>query len=411
MLDTTIRRIDLELNHVRRFSQVSLPGDGAFLYRASHYFGEMEYIQWFLQYYPVAVDMVLYFFVFAAAARVGFAKTFPGHEGKILSVAVGLLLAAGLAMAQRTLGFSTEKLGPVAVFILCGVVFIAAYQFIGKTDVPKPLSILLSGLLALALARAAMPNAMGAFVRKNPLTILIVLGGLVYWAWQGSSKHARQIEQRAPGNVLARSGIVPGSEIVRKESRYAKKRIKGGTREDRSDEKSVRNKANEALTTAQKQGLTPGNKNKVATLVERVREKTRLVRLRHERLAKLDIALARFDVHWLRKAYGVNWSQLTSEQQATLKQVIVDERRELHTEGALSKLEEEMAARAAQLDWYANAAAQALRDGNSAGVEGWLVKVLDEEKRLEALDNDALALEKRLIGFLKDQRHVTEKPL
>jgi hypothetical protein len=38
--------------------------------------------------YPIAIDMVLYFFVFGAAARVAFAKSFPGHEGKALSVAV-----------------------------------------------------------------------------------------------------------------------------------------------------------------------------------------------------------------------------------------------------------------------------------------------------------------------------------
>ena len=371
----------------------------------------MEYVQWFWRSYPVAVDMVLYFFVFAAASRVAFAKTFPGHEGKVLSVAVGLLLAAGLAMAQRTLGFSTEKLGPVAIFILCGVVFIAAYQFIGKTDVPKPLSILLSGLLALALARAAMPNAVAAFVRKNPLTILLILGGLIYWAWQGSSKHASRIEQRAPGNVLARSGIVPSADTVRKERRYAKKRVRAGTREDRSDEKSVRKDASHSLERIQREGITPANRNKVTAEVERVREKSKQARLRHERLAKLDRALARFDVHWLRKAYGMNWSELTPEQQATLKQVIVDQRRELHTEGALAKLEEDMEGRAERLDSYANAAAQALRDGNSAGAEGWLGKVLEEEKRLEALDNEALTLEKRLIRFLKDQRQVTEKPL
>ena len=371
----------------------------------------MEYVQWFLRSYPVAVDMVLYFFVFAAAARVAFAKTFPGHEGKVLSVAVGLLLAAGLAMAQRTLGFSTERLGPVAVFILCGVVFIAAYQFMGKSDLPKPMAILMSALLALALARAAMPNAVSAFVSRNPLTILLVLGGLVYWAWQGSSKHARGIEQRAPGNVLARSSIVPGSQTLRKEGRYANKRLKSGTRQDRSDEKSVRKDAGDSLARIQKQGIVPSNKDKINRLVSRVQEKAGQVRVRHERLAKLDNALARFDLHWLRKAYGVNWSQLTPEQQATLKQVIVDQRRELHTESALAKLEEEMAARATQLDRYATAATQATRDGNTAGAEGWLVKVLDEEKRLEALDGEALALEKRLIRFLKDQRHVTEKPL
>jgi hypothetical protein len=79
---------------------------------------KMEMLLYIWRSYPVLIDFLLYFLVFGAAARVSFAKFFPGHEGRMLSFAVGLFLAAGLAMAQRTLGFSTEKMGPVAAFIL-----------------------------------------------------------------------------------------------------------------------------------------------------------------------------------------------------------------------------------------------------------------------------------------------------
>jgi len=53
--------------------------------------------------YPTAIDLLLYFFVFGAAARVSLAKHFPGGEGKALAVAVGLLLAVGLTTAQQQL--------------------------------------------------------------------------------------------------------------------------------------------------------------------------------------------------------------------------------------------------------------------------------------------------------------------
>lgn len=358
----------------------------------------------------MAVDMALYFFVFAAAARVAFAKTFPGHEGKLLSVAVGLLLAVGLAIAQRTLGFSTESLGPVAVFLLCGVVFLAAYNFIARSGVSKPLAVLLSALLGLALARAAMPRTFSSFLSRNPLLVLLILGGLVYWAWHGSSKYAGTVEQRAPGAVLARSGIVPDQATVGREQRYAKKRLRDDTRDDRGDEKHVRKDSDHALRRLEKEGVTPGNRGKVTTLVERVKNRARQVRQRHERLAKLDTALARFDLHWLRKAYGIDWSTLTPEQQAVLKQVVLDQRRELHTEKELADLETAMQAHAERLEQYSGWASQALRDGNSAGAEGWLAKVLEEEKQLTELDNRALALEKRLLRFLKDQRRTTEMP-
>lgn len=370
----------------------------------------MEYVLWFWRSYPVAVDMALYFFVFAAAARVAFAKTFPGHEGKLLSVAVGLLLAVGLAIAQRTLGFSTESLGPVAVSLLCGVVFLAAYNFIARSGVSKPLAVLLSALLGLALARAAMPRTFSAFLSQNPLLVLLILGGLVYWAWHGSSRYAGTVENRAPGAVLARGGVVPDQATVAKERRYAKKRIRGDTREDRGDEKHVRNDSDHALRRLEKEGVTPGNRNKVTALVERVKNRARQVRQRHERLAKLDTALARFDLHWLRKAYGIDWSRLTPEQQEVLKRVVLDQRRELHTEKDLADLEAAMQAHAERMEQYSGFASQTLREGNSAATEGWLAKVMDEEKRLEELDNQALALEKRLLRFLKDQRRTTEMP-
>ena len=38
--------------------------------------------------YPTAIDLLLYFFVFGAAARVSLAKHFPGGEGKALAPTV-----------------------------------------------------------------------------------------------------------------------------------------------------------------------------------------------------------------------------------------------------------------------------------------------------------------------------------
>jgi asparagine N-glycosylation enzyme membrane subunit Stt3 len=101
----------------------------------------MDFLMTAWQSYPVLIDFVLFAFVFAAVARVSSAKAFPEHAGKALSIAVAVFLAAGLAMAQRKLGFSVESMGPVAILILAVVIFITSYKFLRHSDMPRPMPV------------------------------------------------------------------------------------------------------------------------------------------------------------------------------------------------------------------------------------------------------------------------------
>ncbi len=66
--------------------------------------------------YGILIDIALYFSVFAAVARDAFAPNFPGRDGRVLAVAVGLLLAVALRISQWLVGLSLERLGPAAVY-------------------------------------------------------------------------------------------------------------------------------------------------------------------------------------------------------------------------------------------------------------------------------------------------------
>ena len=43
----------------------------------------MDVLSWFWHDYPVVVDLALYFFVFAAAARAAGTRSFPGREAVV----------------------------------------------------------------------------------------------------------------------------------------------------------------------------------------------------------------------------------------------------------------------------------------------------------------------------------------
>ena len=364
----------------------------------------MEYVIWFWRTYPVAVDLALYFFVFGAAARVAFVKIFPGHEGKVLSVAVGLFLAAGLAMAQRTMGFSTEKMGPVAGLVLCGIVLIASYRFMHRAETPRTLAILLSLLLAVALARTVMPGATERFLRNNPFVVVLALGGMIFWAWQKSEGLAKRVDNRKPGNQLALNGIVPSETKLKAEKTFVKKRMRRDTRKTLKEEQKEEKEVDGSIEKIEQGNMDKEEREKVLRVLARAQDRARRVREYCDRLARLDQALQRYDWKWLKKEYGVSFGDFTPEQQRVLKKTIIDERKRLRTEEALQKLVQEVDTHAREMENSVSKARECLKLGNGAGAAAWLVKALEADRLSEKLERRILEAEKWLLTLLRRQR-------
>ncbi len=363
----------------------------------------MEFLVRIWQTYPILLDFTLYFLVFGAAARVGFAKSFPSHEGKVLAVAVGLFLAASLAIAQRKLGFSLERMGPVAASILCGVVLVAAYRFMQHAEVPKALTVLLAGLMALALARAVMPSATARFLRENPVVIGIGLLGIVYWAWHSSQGYLDRIQNKRPGKLLGKHHIVPDEGLLRKEARFAKKRVKSTTRKDRKEEKTIASDLDEASGLLEKGKDDGENHSRVIRLLDKALEKANHVHKNCEKLLWLDNALRRYDWRWLKKAHALDLSDLTPEQHTLVKDSILAERRRIGTEEYLEKLQTEVNGHIQAMTEYVRRAKTSTTDRSAAGAVGWLSKALEEERKVEDTESKIMDWEKRLIRLVKKQ--------
>ncbi len=355
--------------------------------------------------YPILIDLTLYFFVFGAAARVSFAKVFPGQGGKALSVAVGLFLAAGLATAQRKMGFSLERMGPIAVFILCGVLFIASYRFLQNAETPKPVTILICGLLALALLRAALPNASAEFARRNPLVVFLALGGLAYWAWHSSQGYAAKLFSRQPGQLLAKHKAVPDKGTLGKEKRFIKERLRNTTKTNRKEEKAIKNELGGALKLLEKERLTTENRSRAMDLLSQALKKSTGVKEKTTRLVQLDRALERFDTRWFKKTHGVDFSHLTPEQQDVVKKTLLDERKRAQGEGKLAQLTEKLRQHLEAMETSVAKAREALISWNAAGAIGWVNEALRAQSTLQELEGQALSWEKRLIKLVKRQQH------
>ena len=368
----------------------------------------MDFIIRTWQSYPIILDFMLYFLVFGAAARVGIAKSFPSHEGKVLAVAVGLFLAASLAIAQRKLGFSIERMGPVVAFILCGIVFLASYRFMQHADVPKPLTILLAGLMGLALARAVLPNATASFIRENPLMVTLVTLGIICWAWYNSQSYLDRVKSRRPGRLLGKHHIVPNEDTLSKEARFTKKRLKNTTKKNRKEEKALDSDIEKASGLLEKGKNSSQDRGHVAQLLNSALEKANHVHTNCERLLQADNALLRFDAEWLRKAHAFNVNDLTPEQRSLLRESILEERKRIGSERKTIALENEVKSHLATMTEYVRKARASIADGSGAGAAGsagWLEKAREEGKKTEVLEAQVLDWEKRLIRLVKRQLH------
>ena len=368
----------------------------------------MEFLYRIWDTYPVLIDLLLYFFIFAAAARVSFAKFFPGQGGKALAVAVGLFLAAGLTTAQKKMGFSLERIGPIAVFILCGILFIAAYRFLQSTETPKSVTILICGLLVLALLRAALPNFTASFTKNNPLTVMLIFGGLLYWAWHSSEGYAAKLFSRQPGQVLSRNQVVPDGKTLKSEKKFIKKRLKNTTVEDQKEEKEVQNELEKALALLEKERLTEKNRPKLMELLNQAQKRSGGVKEKTARLLRLDDALKRFDARWFKKTHSVDFGHLTPEQQEIIKKSLHEERKRMQVEGRLKELEENLHQHLETLDACIGQARRAVDALNAAGAIGWINKAIGEKSSIQALEKDALTWEKWLIRLVKKQLHVID---
>ena len=366
---------------------------------------EMELLIRIWHSYPVLLDFSLYLLVFTAAARVGFAKSFPSHEGKILAVAVGIFLAACLSIAQRRLGFSLERMGPVAAFLLCGVIFIAAYRFMKHADVPLPLTILLSSLMALALARAVMPEATGRFVRENPLIVLLAFLGVAYWGWNRSQGYLEKVVNRRPGQLLGKHHAVPDDAFLKKEARFAKNQLRNTTRQGMREEKDIGGDLDRAAKVANKGTDSADDRVRLNRMLDSALSKANHVHKYCKKLLQVDGALRRVDAGWLKRAHAFSLNDLTPEQQALLKESILEERRRLKTEDVLEELEVEVGRHLQAVTEFVRKAKASLAHGAVVGTAGWIARAQSEHDKAVELEQKIADWEKRLIRLVKRQLH------
>ena len=365
---------------------------------------KMEFLVQIWERYPLVVDFALYFFLFAAVARASFAKQFPSYEGRILSVAVGLFLAASLAFAQKKLGFSLESMGPVAIFFIAVVVLIAGYRFLQQSGLPKHMTIFFCCLLVFVLLRVTMPEKTSRFIHDNSGTLFLAAVIALAWAWYTTYGQVKRAALQKPGHPLERFHLLPDQGLLRKEKNIVKKDLRNSSREDARDERQIASNLRHVLELLDKEGLNPRTRQKILSVIDGALQKCEKIREHGRKLMKVDEALRRFDTGWFQRMHSINFGKLTPEQQKILQDAIIDERRRIHVEEELEKLALETDLHVRSLGEHVRKCRSAVATGDAAAASGWIAEAIKEEERAQELERIMLEWEQRLLSFVKRQR-------
>jgi len=269
---------------------------------------------------------------------------------------------------------------------------------------PATLTLFLSALFILALARVTMPQATSRFARQHPAITFLSMLGILITLWLATTSRTTHTEQRTPAYSLVKFKKVPSEPLLRRAKRLVKRGMRKATKKDVGDERAAGSQLHHALDILDRKGLTENTQSQITNIIENTYKKTEALDQRVQGLFKLDQSLATFDTKWLKRAKSVRLDQMTPKQQNILKQNVADERKRIRAEEGLGNLEIDLERHVRTVRAHLRKCEECIQEGNAAGAVGWMSKALTEEETALELERKAGDWENRLLRLLKDQQ-------
>lgn len=157
------------------------------------------------------IDFVIYFILFTGVTRATLGKRFTGKPGRLISLAVGLILAIALSVTQHRMHFNIASFGPYAAAVILCLAAVMFHQLLLAFGVPFKVSLAVSYIVVYASIRSFVPPFFDWLLVRIPflaailtLAFFIALMTLLISIWP----RARSIEHDAyTDNMLSEFNI------------------------------------------------------------------------------------------------------------------------------------------------------------------------------------------------------------
>lgn len=136
-------------------------------------------------------DLIIYAMAFIGITRVSLGKRFQGKGSNLLISSIGIILALSLALAGKSMGFSTKSFGPLSAFILILIVAMGAYQIIKSTGLNITGSGAIAFIIVYFIMRATTPVIFNWIGNAFPWIHLLLLIAFVFAIWNIIGKFSK----------------------------------------------------------------------------------------------------------------------------------------------------------------------------------------------------------------------------
>ncbi len=136
------------------------------------------------------IDFVIYFILFTGITRATLGTRFTGKPGRLISLAVGIILAIALSVTQYRMHFNIASFGPYAAALILCLAAVVFHQVLINFGASFKISLAISYILIYATIRSFVPSFFDWLLLRIPflaavlsLAFIIALITLLFAIW------------------------------------------------------------------------------------------------------------------------------------------------------------------------------------------------------------------------------------
>ena len=249
------------------------------------------------------VDFFIFLFIFIPIARFTVGRRFEGREGKLLSAAVGVVLALSLALMERSIGFSVQSFGPIAAAIIVLLVGLVLFYLVKSFGAGIQAAGSISLILTYFLLRATVPNFF-LWLAENQWAVWLhvaLVFAVAIAMWKVFKALWPKDGLRSLGEGLERShdpdsDVEPGIVSEKQEGKLIKRRLEKFTKKGRKESKEIIEDLEEMMRIIDEYGDTDRGRHLIAEKINHIAPKENSILKRIDYLVRLARSIEEADL-------------------------------------------------------------------------------------------------------------------
>lgn len=256
-------------------------------------------------YYSI-IDFIIYTVLFIGLSQVTIGKRFEARGGKAVVVAIGLVLAIGLAISESYIGFNLRSFGPLAAAIFIFMVGFVIFLGIKSTGMEIVGASSITLVLTYFSIRSVSPSFFDWMISNQYLSWLhsVILVAVLISMYKivrlFFSKKEESKDYNSDGyfkNIVSKpSNLISHLKEEKDEMTFIKKRIEKITNEAGKDSKQIIKDLEEIKKLINEFGNSEKGRKLISNKVANIIPKERIVHLKIQSLREMIQRISSFDI-------------------------------------------------------------------------------------------------------------------